>query len=100
MTSEIQQEQLKLFIENDGDLYRQRTVPIWKNLQKKKLKKTYNPQLAIKLFRILVNEGAKKYIKLNWDERYSPFSPSDKLAVAKEFEKEFSEEYALGNIIE
>ena len=55
--------ELQLYIENDADLYRQQYIPILQNLSKKKKKGVYNPQLAPKLFRYLVDNGAKKYAK-------------------------------------
>jgi hypothetical protein len=89
--------ELHLFIENDGDLYRQMTVPIYKNLQKKKDKGTYNSIGAVKSFSKLATEGAKKYAKEfggNWN---TMFSTKDRLEVARQFEKDFSAEYSSGN---
>jgi hypothetical protein len=91
--------ELKLYIENDSDLYRKQTVPIYKNLQKKKGNGTYNSIGATKLFQSLVINGAKKYSKEyssgnDWNKM---FSVKDRLAVAREFEKYFSTEYRLGN---
>jgi hypothetical protein len=54
--------ELALFIENDGDLYRQQTLPIITNLQKKFTKGTYNHAASIKLWKRLADNGAKKYI--------------------------------------
>lgn len=93
-------DELYLFIENDGDLYRQQTVPIFKNLQKKKQKGTYQQMGAVKLFLYLVNNGAKKYVKehgSSGDVWNKMFSTKDRLEVAREFEKYFSGEYASGN---
>lgn len=55
--------ELELFIENDGDLYRQMTRPIIENLKKKHKKGTYDPRLAVKAWRHLADEGAKRYVK-------------------------------------
>jgi hypothetical protein len=55
--------ELELFIDNDGDLYRQKTQPIEKNLYLKMAKGTYSKSLAPKLWGYLVEEGAKKYAK-------------------------------------
>ncbi len=59
--SEDDVRELVLFIDNDGDLYRQMTTPIMKNLAKKMLKGTYNHELAVKGWGHLANAGAKKY---------------------------------------
>jgi len=55
--------ELTLFIENDGELYRQRTMPIMKNLARKMRKGNYDPMKAVKLWMYLVDDGAKKYTK-------------------------------------
>jgi hypothetical protein len=52
---------LKLFIENDGDLYRHQTLPIIKDLVRKAVAGKYNHRLAIKLWGYLAERGAKKY---------------------------------------
>ncbi len=56
-------EELKLFIDNDGDLYRQQTTSIFKNLITKVGRGTYNSAKAVTLFMYLVEAGAKKYAK-------------------------------------
>jgi hypothetical protein len=53
--------ELYLFIANDRDLYRQQTVPIINNLRRKVKKGIYKPELAVKLWRYLADNGAKKY---------------------------------------
>lgn len=67
-------EELVLYIENDGNLYRQQTTPIQKNLASKIMQGKYDHNLSIKLWMYLVDTGAKKYIKdvmdtkLTWDK--------------------------------
>jgi|GEM_PF-1161062 len=56
-------DELVLFIENDGQLYRQQHQPIQKNLITKWAKGVYDSRLAVKLFGYLVDNGAKKYAK-------------------------------------
>jgi hypothetical protein len=46
---------------NDGDLYRQMTTPNLINLADKKVKGTYNPNLAIVAFRNIADAAAKRY---------------------------------------
>ena len=55
--------ELKLFIDNDANLYRQRLVPIVKNIQKKMKSGKYDHNKAPKLWKYLVDDGAKKYAK-------------------------------------
>jgi hypothetical protein len=55
--------ELSLFIENDGDLYRQQWQPILKNLANKRAQGKYDREKAIKLFMYLMESGAKKYAK-------------------------------------
>lgn len=53
--------ELALYIDNDADLYRQRTLPIIQNLQRKWTKGTYDHAKAVKLWRYLADAGARKY---------------------------------------
>jgi hypothetical protein len=55
--------ELALYIENDGDLYRQLTLLTITNLQKKFTKGTYNHNSAVKLWKYLADAGAQKYTK-------------------------------------
>jgi hypothetical protein len=55
--------ELLLYIENDGELYRQRWEPIVKNLTRKKMKGIYDEKKAAKLMLYLVNDGARKYVR-------------------------------------
>ena len=55
--------ELKLYIDNDGDLYKQRLIPIVKNIQRKMKSGKYDHNKAPKLWKYLVDDGAKKYAK-------------------------------------
>jgi hypothetical protein len=55
--------ELQLFVENDGDLYRQQAQPILKNLATKKARGVYKHDLAVKLYGYLMESGAKKYAR-------------------------------------
>jgi hypothetical protein len=92
-------ESLELFIDNDSNLYRQQTVPIIKNLMKKKAKGIYDSDLAAKLFMYLVENGAKKYVKENVINRswHEVFSMNTRKEVAKSLRDTFEEEAELGN---
>ncbi|TRO54900.1 hypothetical protein E2P64_08140 [Candidatus Bathyarchaeota archaeon] len=93
-------DELKVFIDNDGQLYRSQAIPIYKNLVNKHAAGKYQSDLAVKLFMYLVDAGAKKYAKeegsknQKWNDI---FSKATRLYVAKELEKEFKAEMKLGN---
>ena len=55
--------ELKLYIDNDASLYRQRYMPILKNLSSKKKQGKYRKGLASKAFMYLIDDGAKRYTK-------------------------------------
>lgn len=50
-------------IRNDGMVYHQRTEPIIKNLHRKHEKGVYDSQKAVKLWRYLVDDYARRYAK-------------------------------------
>ena len=55
--------EIVLFIENDGNLYRQMYTPIVVNYAKKVIAKTYNHEKAVKGVINLVDEGIRRYRK-------------------------------------
>ena len=59
----IEERELELFIENDGDLYRQRIEPINKNLATKMVQGKFDISKAPKIFKYLIDDGIKKYNK-------------------------------------
>lgn len=69
MADEDAADELVLFIENDGQLYRQQHQPIQKNLITKMARGQYDSRKAVKLFGYLVDNGAKKYAKEIGDGR-------------------------------
>ena len=81
--------ELKLYIDNDSQLYKQRLVPIVKNIQKKMKSGKYDHSKAPKLWKYLVDDGAKKYQKEFPDVK---FSKQEKEAVAQEFADEYKDE--------
>ena len=54
-------QELKMYVDNDGDLYRQQTQPIFKNLITKMARGDYDHDKAVLLFMYLAENGAKKY---------------------------------------
>lgn len=100
MTDAHAAEELKLYIDNDGDLYRRQTTSILKNLATKRARGQYNHDLAVKAFGYLVESGAQKYAR----EFGSPDQPWHKMfdvgtrkQVAEELTKNFEAEAKLGN---
>ena len=55
--------ELKLFINNDEDLYRKQFMPIIANIKRKIKRGVYNHEMAPKLWMYLVDEAARKYVK-------------------------------------
>tara|TARA_Y100001963_G_scaffold148504_1_gene226511 strand:+ start:13978 stop:15171 length:1194 start_codon:yes stop_codon:yes gene_type:complete len=55
--------ELKIYIENDAQLYKSQMLSIFKNLMAKRARGQYQSKLASKLFMYLVDNGAKKYVK-------------------------------------
>ena len=82
--------ELKVYIENDAQLYRQRTRPVQVNLEKKWQKGTYDHAQAPKLWLYLVNDGAKKYVK----EHGSPGMKVD-VATRKKVAQEMADEWQV-----
>lgn len=92
--------ELKLFTENDGDIYRQRTTPIVRNLRTKQAQGRYDHEKAVTLFMYLAEVGARKYAREHGDGEasWSRMFPRDvRLAVSREWCDEFEQESALGN---
>lgn len=93
--------ELKLFIDNDGELYRQQTMPIMKNLARKMRKGVYDSARAVKLWKYLADSGAKKYArehggpKVKWSEM---FPVSIRMMVAKELAEDFDDEMKVGGL--
>jgi hypothetical protein len=87
--------ELALFIENDGQIYRSQTLPIIKNLQRKIAKGTYNPTLALKLWRHLADRGAHDYFKQHGSPHtttwFQMFSTKDRDDTAKLLAEKYEE---------
>jgi len=94
MTDEARE--LLLYIENDGDLYRQQFTPILKNLTAKKARGIYEHDKAVKLFLYLVESGAKKYAKEFGGTWNLMFSIPARKSVAESLTESFEVEYRNG----
>ena len=53
-------DELEMIATNDGDLYRRQYMPIIKNLMRKRAKGVYDHNLAIKLWRYMIDRVAKQ----------------------------------------
>lgn len=99
-TPESVAQELKLFTENDGDIYRQQTTSILKNLATKAAKGIYKHEGGAKLFMYLTETGARKYARefggneAGWHEI---FPIAIRRLVADEWATEFETEYKLGS---
>ena len=90
-------QELKLFTENDGDLYHHQTTSILKNLATKKANGKYDHNLAAKLFMYLAESGAKKYAKEFGGVWNLMFPVTVRKEVADEWRDEFEDEYKIGS---
>ncbi len=83
--------ELKQFIDNDSSLYRQRYMPILKNLSKKKKKGKYRKPLASKAFMYLIDDGAKRYVRSYGGNARDVFPKRQRKVLAKDYVEEFEE---------
>lgn len=81
--SDVDVRELVLYIENDGDLYRQQKQPIEKNLTRKWQKGQYDHSKAPKAWMYLVDNGAKKYMK-EFGGPGDAFDKATRMAAAQE----------------
>ena len=86
-------EELKLYIDNDSSLYRQRYMPILKNLSKKKKKGRYRKNLAQRAFMYLIDDGAKRYVRSYGGNARDVFPKRQRKDLAKEYVEEFEQIY-------
>ena len=86
--------ELVLYITNDSDLYHRWVEPIIANLRKKVKRGVYNPELAVKLWKRLADEGAKKYDKELNDGpgRVDWLNVPTRVAIAKELCDHYQEQ--------
>jgi len=91
--------ELKLYIDNDGDLYRRQTSSIMKNLATKKARGIYQHDLAVKLFGYLVQAGAKKYadeFESTMRVWHQIFDVPTRKAVAEALTRDFEDAWKTG----
>ena len=83
--------EFKLYIDNDASLYRQRYMPILKNLSRKKKQGKYRKGLASKAFMYLVDDGAKRYVKSYGGDARDVFPKRQRKDLAKDYVEEFEQ---------
>ena len=85
--------ELRMWIDNDSLLYK-RKMAMFKNLAQKKKRGVYDRKRAPQLFRYLISDALKQYIReINPDRKEWPFSPASQEQAAKEMVAEFENEY-------
>lgn len=94
--------ELKLYVENDGVLYQQQTVPIMKNLLKKIRAGNFDVAKAAKAYGYLVEAGAKKYQREMGDGRSwaVAWPVAVRRVVAQELAEDFAESATRGEFDE
>jgi hypothetical protein len=85
--------ELRLFVDNDSDLYRQQTTPIHNNLKRKIAKGIYDHTKAVKLWQYLVDNGARKYVKEFGGVVRTAFPKAERTKVAQAMADSFYKEH-------
>ena len=88
--------ELELFLENDGDLYRQQFQSIIKNIKGKLKSNKYDHKLSPKLWMYYVENGAKKYGKEfggTWNEM---FTKKDRMILAEKLADYYYDQIIAG----
>lgn len=87
--------ELFLYIVNDSNLYHRKTLPIIANLKRKYKKGVYDPELAVKLWMYLADEGARQYKRefgSDPDEPQYLFNKAVRMDVARELRDRYEED--------
>ena len=93
-------QELILFTENDGNIYRQTTQPILRNLATKKAQGKYDGEKAVQAFMYLAEAGARAYARdygnseKDW---HLMFPIGVRREAATHWRDEFEKEFNLGN---
>lgn len=102
----IGKQELSLFIDSDGQLYRERTKWIVKSQANKIKRGVYNPRAAVRAWQYLIDEGTRKYCKEHTDIpqnrclRDGPFNKKVRTSLAREYAKDFRQRCKRGEIKE
>jgi len=85
--------ELKLYIDNDQDMYRQRYIPLLKNLSRKKKQGKFRKSLASKAFMYLIDDGAKRYTKEYGGNARDMFPKRQRQMLSKDYVDEFEDTF-------
>ena len=85
-------DELKMYIENDAQLYKSQLIPIVKNMQRKMKSGKYDHRKAPKLWMYLVDAGAKKYVKEFGGDVRNMFDKQTRQYVAQQMADEYKDE--------
>ncbi len=93
--------EIRLYADNNSQLYFSRKLPILKNLQKKYQKGTFDVNKASKLWRYYIDDAMQRYHKEfggrgKW---YNMLDTSDRQLLANEYAEETLSEFQLGNFV-
>jgi hypothetical protein len=87
--------ELKLYIENDYDIYKTMLVPTYKTLELAKSNKVFKENIAVKIFLSVVRYGAASYhLKIGKNRK---FNLSDQMQVATDLLSDWEYEYKSGS---
>ena len=89
-------EELRLYIDNDRDLYRQQFIPIVKNIKNKMKSGKFDAAKAPKLLLYLVDNGAKKYVKEFGGDVKTMFPKPLRVQLAKEMAEDLRTAIEIG----
>ena len=90
--------EIEMYIDNNGNLYRQQFLPIIKNIQRKIKAGRYDHALAPKLWGYLIENGMKMYAKENRDPRWMDLlSTKDRKVLAQKYADVYYDEIMNGN---
>ena len=86
--------ELVIFATNDGNLYRQRIMPVIKNLALKKAKRSYDPEKSLILWKYVADDAARRYsVEFSTGkDSFNIFSPASRREAAKELAEYYQEE--------
>jgi hypothetical protein len=91
-TTPLDSEELLLYIENNGQLYKSMTTPIITNLKKNIAKGNYDKTLALKSWNNLADAGAKEYAKELGEGK--PWNMMFSVAIRKETAVKLADSYS------
>jgi hypothetical protein len=87
--------ELKLFIENDYDIYKNMLEPTYKTLELAKRNEVFKENVAVKIFLSVVRYGAASYhLKIDKNRK---FNLSDQMQVATDLLSDWEYEYKSGS---